>query len=234
MAVVCVDVVRVVVAGVVDVRVVAVRDGVVVVLPGVVLDGVVAVEVGLVAVCPGTVEAGAAGPAGAVVVAVAVVAVAAGGATAAGGAVSTTAVGVVPAAAPSSPVSFTNANASSAPATRTIAPIATVGSCQFGVGARRVRAGAPHSRHQSCSGPSVAEQRGQRSEPGGGSWPGASGGCALTSRRQARAGAASPRSAAPRGTPACGAHRVARRSGAPACAVRPKARTPQAQAEADR
>jgi hypothetical protein len=39
-----------------------------------------------------------------------------------------------------------------------------------------VRAGAPHSRHQSCSGPTVAEQRGQRSEPGGGSWPGPSGG----------------------------------------------------------
>ncbi len=104
-------------------------------------------------VCPGTVAAGCAGPAGAVVVAVvgmvAVVETAGGGTTAAGGLVSTTAVGVVPAVAPSSPVSSTNAKASSAPASRTIAPIATVGSCQFGVGARRVRAGAPHSRHQS-------------------------------------------------------------------------------------
>ena len=132
------------------------------------------VRAGVVA-CPGTVVAGAAGSAGAVVVAVTtgvvpVVAVTAGGATTAGGgAVSTTAVGVVPATVPSSPVSFTNANASSAPAISTIAPIATVGSCQFGTGARRVRAGAPHSRHQSCSGPSVAEQRGQRIEPGGGS-----------------------------------------------------------------
>ena len=33
--------------------------------------------------------------------------------------------------------------------------------CQFGVWARRVRAGAPHSRHQSCSGLSDAPQRGQ-------------------------------------------------------------------------
>jgi len=127
----------------------------------------------VVDVCPGTVVAGCAGPAGAVVVAVvgvvAVVATAGGGTTAAGGLVSTTAVGVVPAVAPSSPVSSTNANASRAPASRTIAPIATVGSCQFGVGARRVRAGAPHSRHQSWSGPTVAEQRGQRSEPGAGS-----------------------------------------------------------------
>jgi hypothetical protein len=49
----------------------------------------------------------------------------------------------------SSLVSFTNAKASSAPAIATIAPIATVGSRQFGVCARRVRAGAPHSRHQS-------------------------------------------------------------------------------------
>jgi hypothetical protein len=162
---------------VVVVRVVVVFVGVVVVPVGVVVVVVrvvavlvrAGVVVDVVAVWPGTVEAGAAGPAGAVVVAVVVVVVATGGATAAGGAVSTTAVGVVPAAAPSSPVSLTNANASSAPASRTIAPIATVGSCQFGVGARRVRAGAPHSRHQSCSGPIVAEQRGQRSEPGGGS-----------------------------------------------------------------
>ena len=105
----------------------------------------------------------------AVDVAVGVVAVTAGGVVAAGAAVSTTAEGGVPAdAPPSSLVSLTNANASSAPAMATIAPIATVGSCQFGVGARRVRAGAPHSRHQSCSGPTGAEQRGQRIAPGSG------------------------------------------------------------------
>ena len=144
-----------VVAGVVAVRVVVVA-----VVP------VLVVAVVLVDVCPGTVV-GTVAPAGAVEVAV--VATTGGGTTAAGGADSRTAVGVVPAVAPSSPVSSTNANASSAPASRMIAPIATVGSCQFGVGARRVRAGAPHSRHQSWSGPTVAEQRGQRSEPGGGS-----------------------------------------------------------------
>ena len=81
--------------------------------------------------------------------------------------------------ASSSPVSFTNANANSAPAMSISAPSATVGSCQFGVGARRVRAGAPHSKHQSCSGPIVAEQRGQRIAPAGGTGgcpPGATGG----------------------------------------------------------
>ena len=116
------------------------------------------------AVCPGTVD-GTAGPAGAVVVAVATVDVAAGGTVAVGVAVSTTADGGVPTAAlplPLSLVSFTNANASSAPAIATIAPSATVGSCQFGVGASLVRAGAPHSRHQSWSGPTGDEQRGQR------------------------------------------------------------------------
>jgi hypothetical protein len=74
-----------------------------------------------------------------------------------------------PAGAWSPPVSFTNENASSAPASTIIAPIATVGSRQLGVGASRVRAGAPHSRHQSCSGPIGDEQRGQRIEPGSGS-----------------------------------------------------------------
>lgn len=90
-----------------------------------------------------------------------------GGATTAGAgaAVVTVAAGIVAAGAPPSPLSLTKAKASIAPATRTIAPIATVGSCQFGVWARRVRAGAPHSRHQSCSGPTIAEQRGQRSDP---------------------------------------------------------------------
>ena len=44
-----------------------------------------------------------------------------------------TAVGVVEAGSLPSSVSFTNAKASIAPATRMIAPIATVGSCQFGV-----------------------------------------------------------------------------------------------------
>jgi hypothetical protein len=128
------------------------RQGVVV--PGFVVVGVGVVVVWVVVVgggaCPGTVAAGDADPTGGVVVAVGVVSVIAGGATAGGGAVWTTVAGVVPAAGGvSSLVSFTNANASIAPATRTIAPIATVGSCQFGVGARRVRAGAPHSRHQS-------------------------------------------------------------------------------------
>lgn|GEM_PF-3180922 len=153
-------------------------SGVVVVVAG----GTVAVTVvagGTVAVtaCPGTVV-GTVDPTGAVDVAV--VGTTGGGTIAAGGVVSTTAVGVVPATTPSSLVSSTKANASSAPASRMIAPMATVGSCQFGVGARRVRAGAPHSRHQSCSGPIVAEQRGQRSEPGGGSRLGPAGGCVLT------------------------------------------------------
>jgi hypothetical protein len=115
------------------------------------------------AACPGTVD-GTAGPLGAVVVATGavLVAAAAGGTVAVEGAVATTADGVVPTGVvPSSFVSFTNANASSAPAIATIAPIATVGSCQFGVGASRVRAGAPHSRHQSWSAPTGAEQRGQ-------------------------------------------------------------------------
>jgi hypothetical protein len=150
---------------------VVVREGVVVVVRGVLV----------VAVWPGTVD-GTAGPAGAVVVAVVVVAT--GGAAAPAGDVSTTADGVVPAGAvPLSFVSFTKAKASSAPAMTTIAPIATVGSCQFGVGARRVRAGAPHSRHQSCSGPIGDEQRGQRIVPGSGTrgWPGA-GGSVLTVR----------------------------------------------------
>lgn len=121
-------------------------------------------------VCPGTAVDGAAGCAGAVVLAVGVVGVTAGGGVmTAGGAVWTTAVGVVPAGTSSSLVSLTNANASRAPAIATIAPIATVGSCQFGVGASRVRAGAPHSRHQSCSGAIGDEQRGQRIEPGSGS-----------------------------------------------------------------
>jgi hypothetical protein len=132
--------------------------------------GVVALLGVVVLVWPGTLVAGGAVPVGSVVVAgVGVVGIVGGGTTAAGGSVSTTAVGVVPTGTPSSPVSRKNANASSAPASRTIAPIATVGSCQFGVGASRVRAGAPHSRHQSWSGPTVAEQRGQRSDPGGGS-----------------------------------------------------------------
>jgi hypothetical protein len=158
-------------------------------------DGVVAVLVrcfvvevcvgaaGAGAVCPGTVD-GTAGPTGAVVVAVATVDVAGGGTVVVGVAVSTIADGVVPTAAtPLSFVSFTNANASSAPAIATIAPIATVGSCQFGVGASLVRAGAPHSRHQSWSGPIGDEQRGQRivARSGTWGWPG-SGGWVLTAR----------------------------------------------------
>lgn len=152
--------------------------GVVVVVGGVVVVPVVAGGTVAVGDWPGTVV-GTVAPAGAVDVAVG--ATTGGATTAAGGVVSTTAVGVVPATTPSSLVSSTKANASSAPASRMIAPMATVGSCQFGVGARRVRAGAPHSRHQSWSGPTVAEQRGQRSEPGGGSRSGPAGGCVLTS-----------------------------------------------------
>ena len=108
----------------------------------------------------GTIGAGVVVAGGAVVV---------GTMTAAG--VVTGVVAVAGAAAGASPssVSLTNANASIAPARRTIAASATVGSCQFGVWARRVRAGAPHSKHQSWSGPTVAEQRGQRSAPGSGS-----------------------------------------------------------------
>ncbi len=129
----------------------------VVVVLGAVVWGLEGVVAGVVTVVAGvvTVAVGA----GTVVVGVAsgVVGVVAGG-TATGGPVGTDgtigatvviAVGVVEAGALPSSVSLTNANASIAPATRMIAPIATVGSCQFGVCARRVRAGAPHSRHQS-------------------------------------------------------------------------------------
>ena len=121
-------------------------SGVVLVVAVVAVVAVVEVGAGAVAVCPGT-AVGTVAPAGAVDVAVGWTT--GGGTTAGGGTVCTTAVGVVPATTPSSLVSSTKANASSAPASRMIAPIATVGSCQFGVGARRVRAGAPHSRHQS-------------------------------------------------------------------------------------
>ena len=119
-------------AGVVAVGVV----GVVLAAGGTVVVGVVSVVVGVLSVVVGAgvvgvTAAGPVGPVGAI------------------GATVVTAVGVVEAGALPSSVSFTNANASIAPATRMIAPIATVGSCQFGVCARRVRAGAPHSRHQS-------------------------------------------------------------------------------------
>ena len=62
----------------------------------------------------------------------------------------------------SSSVSWTNATASAAPATATITARIAAGMCQFGVGARRVRAGAPHSRHQSWSGPIGAAARAGR------------------------------------------------------------------------
>jgi hypothetical protein len=104
--------------------------------PGVVAVGVVAV--GTVPVAAGGVTGGA--TTGGTTT---------GGTTAGGatGAADVIAAGVV--VTLSSLVSRTNANAKSAPATSMTAPIATVGSCQFGVGARRVRAGAPHSTHQS-------------------------------------------------------------------------------------
>ncbi len=101
--------------------------GVVVVVVLVVVWGGVTATVG--GVVRGAVATGAVATGGAVWIAVAVVAAGSGSS--------------------SSLVSFTNANASSAPAIATIVPIATVGSRQFGVWARRVRAGAPHSRHQS-------------------------------------------------------------------------------------
>ncbi|MEA2231493.1 MAG: hypothetical protein QOD83_1309 [Solirubrobacteraceae bacterium] len=153
--------------GVVVVPVVCVRDGVVV--PVVcVCAGVVCVVVA-VAVWPGTGAAGAVVPVGTVLVVVGRVVVAAGGAVVAGAIRCAAGAGAEAAgAAPLSPVSLTKANASIAAAIATIAPIATVGSCQFGVGASRVRAGAPHSRHQSWSGSRFAEQRGQRIDPGGG------------------------------------------------------------------
>jgi len=104
-------------------------------------------------VCPGTVVGGRAEVPGAVAVGAGTVVVGAGtvgvvwtGGGAAGGCVTMTGA-VLDGVVSSSPVSLTNANASSAPAIRTIALIAAVGSCQLGVGARRVRAGAPHSRH---------------------------------------------------------------------------------------
>jgi hypothetical protein len=112
-----------------------------------------------------------------VLVAVGTVAVAVGRTVIAGGTVCAAVAGIdVADSAPLSSVSLTKAKASIAPATAMIAPIATVGSCQFGVGASRVRAGAPHSRHQSCSGPRAAEQRGQRIVPSGGNPLGGVGG----------------------------------------------------------
>jgi hypothetical protein len=139
-----------------------------VVRPAVVVGGAVvwpgvAVVIGGAVAAPGVVVGATAGG----VVAAGVVGAIAGGVVVAGAGV--VAVGGAAAGAPPLSVSLTNAKASIAPASSTIAPIATVGSCQFGVCARRVRAGAPHSRHQSWSGPTVAEQRGQRSAPDSGS-----------------------------------------------------------------
>ena len=56
---------------------------------------------------------------------------------------------VVATAGGASFVSSTNATASAAPASATMIASSAAGMCQLGVGARRVRAGAPHSRHQS-------------------------------------------------------------------------------------
>jgi hypothetical protein len=64
-------------------------------------------------------------------------------------------------------VSATNATAKPAPARIATTAMTITGSRQFGVWARRVRAGAPHSRHQSWSGPTGALQRGQRIVPFG-------------------------------------------------------------------
>ena len=69
---------------------------------------------------------------------------------------------------PSSLVRLVKAKASASPASSTTTATSAIGARQFGVGARRVRAGAPHSRHQSCSGATLAPQRGQRSGTGWG------------------------------------------------------------------
>jgi hypothetical protein len=101
------------------------------------------------------------------------------GAVAAGGGV-VEPVAPVPPGEPSSPVSPTNARTSTTTAaTATIATIAA-GARQFGVGANRVRAGAPHSRHQSWSGAMAAPQRGHRAASGCGT----AGGCSLTTPRR--------------------------------------------------
>ena len=133
------------IAGVVPVGVVTVGVVGVVAAGGTVVVGVASVVVGVLSVVVG------AGVVVGVVVGAGVVGVTAGpvGPVGAIGAAVVIAAGVVEADVLPSSVSLTNANASIAPATRMIAPIATVGSCQFGVCARRVRAGAPHSRHQS-------------------------------------------------------------------------------------
>ena len=69
---------------------------------------------------------------------------------------------------PSSLVRLVKAKASASPASSTTtATSARSARASSGVGARRVRAGAPHSRHQSCSGATLAPQRGQRSGTGG-------------------------------------------------------------------
>jgi len=88
---------------------------------------------------------------------------------------------VVPVIVESSLVSETNAMIRAMIAASASAPISATGSRQFGSGARRVRAGAPQTRHQSCSGPIVALQRGQGIVRGAGGWAGGAG--VLTGRR---------------------------------------------------
>jgi hypothetical protein len=101
--------------------------------------GVVGVgTVGVVAVGVAVVVGGAAVVAGGVV-----------GGAAAVGSVATAGAEVVAGALVLSLVSATNATASPAPARIATTAITTIGMRQFGVGARRVRAAAPHSRHQS-------------------------------------------------------------------------------------
>jgi hypothetical protein len=115
---------------------------------GVVAAGVVVVPVGVAVV-----------PAGGVV---ATELVTAGGAWTGGGTPSAGAgAEVVAVAGGASRVSWTKATASAAPASTTTIASSAAGMRQFGDGARRVRAGAPHSTHQSWSGCSGAPQRGQ-------------------------------------------------------------------------
>ena len=67
----------------------------------------------------------------------------------------------------SSLVSDTKARISAITAATDREATSATGSRQFGSGASRVRAGAPQLRHQSCSGPSVAPQRGHGIVRGG-------------------------------------------------------------------
>jgi hypothetical protein len=113
--------------------------------------------------------------------------VATGGAAGAGGAAVVAVAGRAPGCG--SFVRSTNATANAAKAKATETAAITTGTFQRGVGATRVRAARPHSRHQSASGGTAAPQRAQRMVPSGGvagAGAGASGAAGLTTWAESR------------------------------------------------